>query len=438
MFKPLILFIAVLLVHYTSAQQATFNLEPVDEWKNVTPPVTNGLGVLEVLVDPLHPGTVYTSVDKRGIYKSTNCGDTWEMVNTGRNGSVLNSGQQWSMQIDPVDSRILYANNLYGSDLGLFKTTNGGVDWDPMFPPGSEVAQTITRAFTQEVSMDPTNNNHLAVSFHDNCSGAYAPMCMADTRDGGATWRLFKGPANAWVENARPLIIDSAALLYVDGGTVYYTSDNANAWKNVGAGGGHQLYKAMNGFLYMGGNNGVIRSTDNGATWTKAGNSAPNGDAMIGDGNRLFTTWPACCGSTNSFYTATESSGTDWKTYPGPNLKGARAVYFAYDKNLNLMYAACTQAGLWRVVTRQSSGTKTIETPIAAKGMTSRRPVFANRMVTCVITEGAFVRISDMQGRTISHSSRPGAFTWKASGSGSYVVTLQQGTHVVRSTVVVP
>jgi hypothetical protein len=258
----------------------------------------------------------------------------------------------------------------------------------------------------------------------------------ADTRDGGATWRLFKGPTNAWVENARPLIIDSAALLYVDGGNVYYSSDNGNAWKNVAAGGGHQLYKAMNGFIYMGGNYGVIRSSDNGATWTKAGSSAPNGDAMIGDGKRLFTTWPPCCGNTNSFYTATESLGTDWKAYPGPNLNGARAVYFAYDKSLCVMYAASTAAGVWRVVTQQST-TKTIETLAAAKVMLSH-PVCAHRMVTCSIAEGASVRISDMQGRTLAHSSQPGEFTWKVFTAGSYVVTLQQGKQAVRSTVVVP
>ena len=61
-------------------------------------------------------------------------------------------------------------------------------------PPGSEIAMTVDYNFLQEVSMDPTDPAHLVVSFHADCKGAYAPMCMAESKDSGTTWRLFKGP----------------------------------------------------------------------------------------------------------------------------------------------------------------------------------------------------------------------------------------------------
>ena len=51
-----------------------------------------------------------------------------------RAGSALDKGRQWTMAIDPVNSSVLYANSGYGP-AGLYKSTNGGVDWTQILPP---------------------------------------------------------------------------------------------------------------------------------------------------------------------------------------------------------------------------------------------------------------------------------------------------------------
>jgi hypothetical protein len=330
-------------------------LAPIDQWEPVSPPINLTLhtAVVAVMVDPQNAGTLYVGTERQGLWKSTQCGaaGSWVKVNTGRNGSVLDTGAQWSMAIDPSDSKVLYVANGYGSNVSLFKSINGGVDWDSMFPPGSEVEKTVEYNFTQEVSMDPTDPRHLVVSFHANCRPPAPAGCMADTRDSGATWRIFKSPAGGWIEDARPIVLGPSTYLYATSlGGLFYTADSGGTWEKVANGGGHQVYRASSGTYYSGSANGTMRSPD-GHTWTKIDKS-PNGDAIIGDGSRLFTSWTPCCGQpVQPFFTASQSNDAVWKSYPSPIIS-QKAKYFAYDNDHHLLYASTNNNGLWRVVTK--------------------------------------------------------------------------------------
>jgi hypothetical protein len=247
---------------------------------------------------------------------------------------------------------VLYANNLYGAPPSLFKSTNGGVDWKDLFPEGSEVANTVEYNFTQEVSMDPTDPEHLVVSFHANCKGDYAPMCMAESTNGGDAWRLFKGPTGGWGEDARPQVLNATTFLYTtQGDGVFYTSDNGATWDTApGIGGaGHQFY-FTNGYYYLGSKYGVHRSSDF-HTWSHI-DPSPVSDGLIGDGQRLFTGYQSCCGDKQPFSWASESDGTDWQELASPDLAGKRVVYFAYDPDHHVLYCAMASGGLWRMVTQ--------------------------------------------------------------------------------------
>jgi hypothetical protein len=329
-------------------------LGPIDKWEDISPPQVNltlHTAMVGVIVDPLHSGTLYAGTERQGLYKSADCGANWTKINTGRNGAILDTGAQWSMAIDPVDSRVIFTANGYGKDVSLFKSTNGGVDWDSVFPATSEVAKAVEYNFTQEVSMDPTDHRHLVVSFHANCKAPYPPGCMAETKDSGATWRIFKGPAQGWIEDARPIVLGGSKFLYVTGlDGLFYTADSGANWEKVGGGGGHQIYRAKSGSYYIGTSSGLMQSAD-GHAWTKIMKS-PNGDAMMGDGQRIFTSWPPCCGQPlQPFFTTAEGDGTVWKTYASPMIK-AKAKYFAYDPDHHVLYSSNNNSGLWRVVTQ--------------------------------------------------------------------------------------
>src|SRR5215471_9347219 len=92
-------------------------------------PIGQNYGTNLYALDPQNTATVYLGTTAQGIYKSTDCASTWTHVNTGQNGSLLDKGGNWTIAIDPVDDRIIYANAGYGPDLGLFKSVNAGVDW---------------------------------------------------------------------------------------------------------------------------------------------------------------------------------------------------------------------------------------------------------------------------------------------------------------------
>ena len=115
------------------------NLGAVDHFDDVTPPgsTANPSGVATVVVDPIHAGTLYVGTDKRGIFKSTNCGADWVKINTGKSAAVLDSGILYTVELDPIDPNLIYAASLYGSDSSLYQSKNGGVDFRAAFSPGS-------------------------------------------------------------------------------------------------------------------------------------------------------------------------------------------------------------------------------------------------------------------------------------------------------------
>jgi hypothetical protein len=205
--------------------------------------------------------------------------------------------------------------------------------------------------------MDPTNHLHLVATFHANCTGAYAPMCMAETNDGGTTWRLFKGPANAWVENSRPIVIGPKSWLYVTySNGLFYTGDSGATWQQVGPGGYHQMYHAKDGSYYLGSAYGVQKSTDGGKTWNKIPNS-PLGDGLVGDGTRMLNS-VRDPDAMQPYFSASEGGGSTWTPFSSPNMKSG-AVYLVYDPDHQLIYSANTQSGLWRMVSKGGSGVKT-------------------------------------------------------------------------------
>src|SRR5581483_9131216 len=79
-------------------------------------------------IDPTNPQILYAGTFSGGVFKSTNAGDNWQVINTGFRQfySVV------SLIIDPSDPQTVYAaaNGLGDLTTGtIFKSTNGGASW---------------------------------------------------------------------------------------------------------------------------------------------------------------------------------------------------------------------------------------------------------------------------------------------------------------------
>jgi hypothetical protein len=319
------------------------------------PPPQGLYGSKAPLIDPLDSTTIYLGIDHNGVYKSRDCGATWAKTNTGTNGSVLDTGAQWSMQIDPIDPTIIYANNGYGSEQGVWRSTNGGVDWQNTTPANSIVATTTTVPYTFVgiIAMDPSDlgppeRRHLVISFHGPCTNGPSTGCLAETTDGGNTWNIIWGVPPGG-EAAGVVLLDRVTWLYgVPGSGLWRTADGGGSWKEVFVGdGGYTLYRQAGGTLYLAGegNGGMLRSMDDGLTWSRVNVDAYS---VIGDGITLFASLRYC--STPCYFTSPESDGGAWSALQTP-VTGQGAVNMLYDPDHHILYSSNETAGFWRVVT---------------------------------------------------------------------------------------
>lgn len=86
----------------------------------------NKRGVWKVIINPKNSNTLYAATSE-GIYKSIDAGNNWN--------EMLNYKMVMDLEINSQDTSILYAsignltNNVPLTDKGIFKTSNGGVNW---------------------------------------------------------------------------------------------------------------------------------------------------------------------------------------------------------------------------------------------------------------------------------------------------------------------
>jgi photosystem II stability/assembly factor-like uncharacterized protein len=245
----------------------------------------------------------------------------------------------------------MYSNALYGASLGLYRSTNGGKDWDELFPRGSDVANAVEYTFFQGASIDPQDPRHLLVTFHANCLGQYAPSCMAESTDGGDSWRLFKSPTNGWSEAAKPYILSrNVWLLTTLGDGIFYTEDAGATWQKVGQGASVQMYVADDGSYYLSGN-GILKSADGGKTWQSVPGS-PSCDALIGDGLHLYAGTPRP-GSGPAYYIGAPNGVGSWQGIQSPQA-GMGPAYLGIDQVHHVLYSAHGPGGghLYRMRTQ--------------------------------------------------------------------------------------
>ena len=103
-----------------------------DNWTQATngfPSNDANLGRVSLAIAPSQPSTVYAlasnGIGMRGVYKSTDSGNSWAQVTVGTPFS--NEGQVWYnnfVAVHPTDPNILFAGMME-----MYKSTDGGVTW---------------------------------------------------------------------------------------------------------------------------------------------------------------------------------------------------------------------------------------------------------------------------------------------------------------------
>jgi photosystem II stability/assembly factor-like uncharacterized protein len=345
------------------------NLPAPGSWEDVTPhgtstkPAVNGTVGAAIIVDPFDSRTVWlgTGGENDEIWRSADCGATWTRVNTGPGGvgdgatfGGVGDGAQWSMQVDPTDRDVLYAVSGYGAQ-SLWKTTDGGHGWTDVLA-GSEYEKHADYRFVNNVSLDPTDHLHLVVSTHGGCSAPYAPSCIAETTDGGSSWRVLTAP-EGWFEGGGLVLVKGGLWVWC-GSSMMVTTDAGKSWsQDALAGGGsceaeytiRSFVPAANGKYYLGSRNGVLRSAD-GAKWEHVPGTSGN-LVMIAQGSKqVFASdqWQPSIRSANL------DDDETWSDVPAPPQisqgSDGGIPFLAYDDSHGILYASMFSGGVARMV----------------------------------------------------------------------------------------
>jgi hypothetical protein len=321
-------------------------------------PATN-FGVMDVVADPVRPADFYVFICYQGVWRSTDYGLSWKKVSTGTNSDVLATGRPWTAAIDndknrdPSTPPALYTANGYGSQSGVFKSTDGGVSFSKYFA-GNDI---------YSLSMDPYDNHHLITGMHE-AEG------IAESTDAGVTWRSI---STAIGKSIYPHFIDTGsaattrktwlAVPQIDTGpSAMMTTDGGATFHAVGnfghPHGGNQLFNAGGGVSYVGASGGgVWRSTDAGASWKAIAGSSDNGYAngVIGTASWLYA-WDdgANAGGIGSPHLAKapRNPGTAWSqvTVPTGMNNGGKTMATAFDGTHYVLVSGSWNAGIWRYI----------------------------------------------------------------------------------------
>jgi hypothetical protein len=300
---------------------------------------------------------VYVGTSYYGIWRTTDAGTTWTKVSTGANAANLETGRNWAMAVDPTNSNVLYTVAGYGNGQGLWKSVNGGRDWAQMLPD-NVLSQATADIYS--IAINPANAQHLLLGSHGPWGGNNSDAGVLESTNGGTSWTVHRA-GGPWGWGHYVFFIDTNTwLLGTQEAGHWRTTNRGGSWTKVSdqnmTHGGGALHRAANGVLYAGANNVVLRSTDNGASWSETGPPRVQDGyyAVISDGTTMYVQSANTGGNTLDpdppFYTSPESDGTVWTRQNG----GAQPFpengpfYAVYDPGSRMIMSSNWLAGVWR------------------------------------------------------------------------------------------
>jgi photosystem II stability/assembly factor-like uncharacterized protein len=239
-----------------------------------------------------------------GVFKTTDGGASWFPVFDREPVAPIGS-----ISIAPQDERDVWVgtgesnprNDVESGD-GIYHSVDGGAHW---------LREGLQRsAHISSIAIDPRDRRVLAVGVLGRVSAEDANRGVYVTRDGGAHWKrtLYVGPSSGVSSLVR--VPDRPSTLF------------AGVWQF-----GRTPWSLDSG----GPRGGIYRSDDDGATWRKlAGNGLPNGltgriGLAAGARSRVYAVIQSRAGE----LWRSDDGGVHWRAMPHSPYLGARAFYFS-------------------------------------------------------------------------------------------------------------
>jgi photosystem II stability/assembly factor-like uncharacterized protein len=283
----------------------------------------------------------------RGVWRSSDAGNTWEQLNTAATPGLINVE---SLAVDPRDSDVIYAGTWYLP----YKTTDGGKTWN--------ITKTgiIDDSDIFAIEIDDRNPDHVIASA---CSGIY------ETRNAGANWKKVNGiPSQS--RRTRSILQNPGRP------DTIYAGTTEGFWMSANGGGDWKVTTNRQNFevnaiavhpstpdtVYIGTNNyGVMVSHDGGRNWapSNGGYSGRRAYAILADREkpgRVYATTINTATGGGSFFVSTDG-GETWQI-SARNMP-PRLIAYSILQDLNdgnVIYLG-TNYGVYRSADRGASWT---------------------------------------------------------------------------------
>ncbi|MFC2158549.1 hypothetical protein ACFLT9_12000, partial [Acidobacteriota bacterium] len=210
-------------------------------------PVMNSARVEAVQCDPSNPGTMYAAFGSGNLWKTTNHGLTWDPIF--ENQSALGIGD---IALAPSNPNVIWlgsgeslkkARNFTNPGTGVFRSNDGGRTWKNMGLPDSY--------HIGEVAVHPTNPDIVFVAVQGHFWSSNPNRGLYRTIDGGETWEHVLFINERIGANDVVIAPSDPEVIYV------------SMWENNPG--------------TFGTESGIYRSSDGGATFSRLGGGLPDG-----------------------------------------------------------------------------------------------------------------------------------------------------------------
>src|SRR5262249_28672152 len=132
-----------------------------------------------LLGDPEHPAVVYAGTDA-GLYRTDDGGARWARLDTPMSGSMV-----WSLAIDPVDPRGLFAGTGTPSKPGMYRSIDAAKTWEQLSVEIAPECPNVGTPRPTGIAIDPTDTRHVWVGLEVDG--------VRHSADGGDTWTRING-----------------------------------------------------------------------------------------------------------------------------------------------------------------------------------------------------------------------------------------------------
>lgn len=136
-------------------------------------------GIWDIVFDPQTPSNIYAATTK-GVYKTTNSGNTWQQV--------LNKAMVMDLEIDHLNPNRLYAavGSADAPEHGIYRSINGGANW-----AGLSVGLPTNGSYNGRISITSYYQNPqiLLAGIGDD----FATIGLYRSTNGGDTWQQVSG-----------------------------------------------------------------------------------------------------------------------------------------------------------------------------------------------------------------------------------------------------